>query len=713
MITYTDRLERIIAQISSGLYEKENSVRLVLLSFLAGESTFLLGEPGTAKSLIARRVSEAFVDPTEEEKEHGVIKFFDYLMSRFSQPDELFGPVSIRQLKDDNYERKTEYYLPKAQFAFLDEIWKANPAIQNALLTILNEHLFRNGKNLLRVPLLGFVSASNELPAQGQGLEAIFDRFLIRVLERPVQDEENFFNMISGKAEMTVSVDDRLSAEDMDIIRKQSESIRLSDESKCVISNVRKLLTLRNEEPNREDKEKYVISDRRWKKIAGLMRVSAYCNGRDETDLLDAMLIANCIWSTETQENEVRDIITKAIVREDIITSIEKKVQLFEDSIHKLFYIEKPIVENGNYKCENRNNGEIVWISTKKDDYYDKYLINNTSSNLSFDDKSYIYANSNDSFKVLFETKEIDDVKKLEAFTKEQDKQFDDIKGEINVYEKGLSEQLDYWRECSNVFVSKDLRQPVINALCHQKDVLESLLFKSKRIAGAYHIMLRKNEVPHTIKLCKTKEKSAKELEEKAIQAMISSSNPVTEKNESKVDCIVFNDKEGTALLIPDYKIDSIYKKCQFYDYKGGRRYSYTYNPDLMAVEERVYGHGAHSYNLCITVNRQAIKLIVEETNAKYSNLQSEINELLNNGRDQISKDPFLDDGIKKELVNQLNYKSYLPNATTHLEDINKYLEHKSNTKAKLDNIKEIISSNQSRDRNLLTLLRSMLGGDK
>jgi len=371
MITYTDRLERIIAQISSGLYEKENSVRLVLLSFLAGESTFLLGEPGTAKSLIARRVSEAFVDPTEEEKEHGVIKFFDYLMSRFSQPDELFGPVSIRQLKDDNYERKTEYYLPKAQFAFLDEIWKANPAIQNALLTILNEHLFRNGKNLLRVPLLGFVSASNELPAQGQGLEAIFDRFLIRVLERPVQDEENFFNMISGKAEMTVSVDDRLSAEDMDIIRKQSESIRLSDESKCVISNVRKLLTLRNEEPNREDKEKYVISDRRWKKIAGLMRVSAYCNGRDETDLLDAMLIANCIWSTETQENEVRDIITKAIVREDIITSIEKKVQLFEDSIHKLFYIEKPIVENGNYKCENRNNGEIVWISTKKDDYYD------------------------------------------------------------------------------------------------------------------------------------------------------------------------------------------------------------------------------------------------------------------------------------------------------------------------------------------------------
>lgn len=714
MATFTDRLERLIDQISLGLYEKENSIRLVLLSFLAGESTFLLGEPGTAKSLIARRVSEAFVDPSEEEKKQGIIKFFDYLMSRFSQPDELFGPVSIKQLKEDNYERKTDYYLPKAQFAFLDEIWKANPAIQNSLLTILNEHLFRNGKELMMVPLLGFVSASNELPTQGQGLEAIFDRFLIRLFERPVQEEVNFFNMISGKANMTISVNDRLSSKDVEMIRKQSEAIHLSEKTKSVISSVRRLLTLKNEEPNREDRDKYVISDRRWKKIASLMRVSAYCNGRIETDTLDAMLIANCIWSTENQENEVNDTLTKAIVCDSIITSMERKVQLFEDRTNFLFYKETPIEEDGKYKCENVNNSEIVWITKKRDNYYDKYLINGTRSTLSFDDQSYIYSNGSDSFKVLFEKEEIDDVKKLEAFTKEQDKQFDDIKGEINVYEKGLSEQLDYWRECSNVFVSKDLRQPVINALCHQKDVLESLLFKNKRIAGAYHIMLRKNEVPHTIKLCNTKEKSVKELEEKAIQAMISSSNPVTEKNESKEDCIVFNDKEGTTLLIPDYKIDSIYKKCQFYDHKGGRRYSYTYNPDLMAVEEReYYGYGAHSYNLCITVNRQAIKLIVEETNAKYSNLQSEINELLNNERDQISKDPFLDDGIKKELVNKLNYKSYLPNATTHLEDIKEYLVHKSNTKAKLDNIKEIISSNQSRDRNLLTLLRSMLGGDK
>ena len=693
MITYTDRLERIIAQISSGLYEKENSVRLVLLSFLAGESTFLLGEPGTAKSLIARRVSEAFVDPTEEEKEHGVIKFFDYLMSRFSQPDELFGPVSIRQLKDDNYERKTEYYLPKAQFAFLDEIWKANPAIQNALLTILNEHLFRNGKNLIRVPLLGFVSASNELPAQGQGLEAIFDRFLIRVLERPVQDEENFFNMVSGKADMTVCVDDRLSVEDMDIIRKQSESIRLSDESKCVISNIRKLLTLRNEEPNREDKEKYVISDRRWKKIARLMRVSAYCNGRDETDLLDAMLIANCIWSTETQENEVREILTKAIVREDVITSIEKKVQLFEDSLNKLFYKEIPIEEDGKYKCENSNNGTIVWISKEKNGYYDEYLIDDTRSNLSFDEESYIYSDGSVSFKVLFETKEIDDVEKLRAFTKEQDKQYEDLVKDFNECEKGIAEQLNYWRETNNIFIGRDARQRVINALCHHSDVLASLLKKVNGFVGRYHLMLRKSEIPFTLDLVKQKEETIKETEKEAMNNILCLFKPIIQKKGSK-DYIVFNDEKGSELLIPVEEINNIHESCEFYYYKNGLRYFYKYNADLMVVEERDYYRSHSCYNMFITVDRADIKRIVKGVDIEYDKLQSIIDKLLEDERNAINSDFHLDDE-RKELVTKLSYESFLPEAKNHLKDIMKILTLRKNYERKLFTLLHSIPSDE------------------
>lgn len=689
MKTINDRIERIIAQISSGLYEKENSVRLVFLSFLAGESTFLLGEPGTAKSLIARRVSEAFVDPSEEEKKQGVIKFFDYLMSRFSQPDELFGPVSIKQLKDDNYERKTEYYLPKAQFAFLDEIWKANPAIQNALLTILNEHLFRNGKNLISVPLIGFVSASNELPTAGQGLEAIFDRFLIRLLERPVQGEESFFDMISGKADMTVSVDNDilLSSEDIDSIRKQSETIRLSDISKTIISNVRKNLTLKNEEPNREDRDKYVISDRRWKKIANLMRVSAFCNQRNETDLLDTMLIANCIWSTEAQENEVYVIVTKAIVSDQYISSLEKKLQDFEDTINRLFYEDLPIIEEGKYKCKNESNGELVWISKKKDSYYDRYLLNDTRTDLSFDAEALVYSSDRASYKVLFERTEINDVNKLKEISQEQDKQYEDIIEHIAKYKKDIGKQLDYWREYPNVFITNVVRQPVINALCHQNDVLEALSSKLNALVGKYHIILRTHEIPQTKKAIKQKINTIKEIEHKTIERMISCFKPVVRKNESKEEFIVFKDDNGVELLIPVGNINDIFSDCGFPLYENGQRYYYQYDGDSLVINKiskYYYGDG-HKYDLCVTVNRSAINRIITETSNKYDSIQSEINELINKEKDLIKTDSFIEDGKKNELINKLTLN---PSSRTSLESIEQLFNAKQNKREIIDSLR-------------------------
>lgn len=157
---------------------------MAFLSSIAGESIFLLGLPGVGKSLIARRLKLAFRDA----------RSFEYLMSRFSTPDEIFGPVSISKLKDeDTYERLVEGYLPTADVVFLDEIWKAGPSIQNALLTVLNEKLFRNGDHELRLPLKGIISASNELPAQDEGLEALWDRYLIRIVVPPLISEKAFY----------------------------------------------------------------------------------------------------------------------------------------------------------------------------------------------------------------------------------------------------------------------------------------------------------------------------------------------------------------------------------------------------------------------------------------------------------------------------------------------------------------------------------------
>ena len=181
------RIENLLSAINKGIYEKETELSLSLLAALAGESIILLGPPGVAKSMVARRLKMAFKDA----------KSFEYLMSRFSTPDELFGPVSISKLKDeDKYERNIEGYLPDADVVFLDEIWKAGPAIQNTLLTVINEKLFRNGDSEIKLPLKLLLAASNELPAQGEGLEALWDRFIIRVECGNIKTEKEFNAML-------------------------------------------------------------------------------------------------------------------------------------------------------------------------------------------------------------------------------------------------------------------------------------------------------------------------------------------------------------------------------------------------------------------------------------------------------------------------------------------------------------------------------------
>ena len=177
------KVEQLLNGLCNGLYEREQAIKLALLSAIAGESIFLLGPPGVGKSLIARRLKYAFRDGTS----------FEYLMSKFSTPDEIFGPVSIKKLKEeDRYERQTENYLPSANIVFLDEIWKAGPAIQNALLTILNEKIYRNGGADYKVNIRGIITASNELPPASSSLDPIWDRFLIRLEMGNIRQFKNF-----------------------------------------------------------------------------------------------------------------------------------------------------------------------------------------------------------------------------------------------------------------------------------------------------------------------------------------------------------------------------------------------------------------------------------------------------------------------------------------------------------------------------------------
>ena len=183
-------VRELLKAMAEGVYEKEHILAMTLLSAVAGESIFLLGPPGTAKSLVARRLKMIFKDG----------RAFEYLMSRFSTPDEIFGPVSISLLKsEDRYERVVDGFLPSATVVFLDEVWKAGPSIQNALLTAINERIYQNGRTTLQLPMKALIAASNELPAENEGLEALWDRFLVRMVSNCIQSENVFYKMIRQK----------------------------------------------------------------------------------------------------------------------------------------------------------------------------------------------------------------------------------------------------------------------------------------------------------------------------------------------------------------------------------------------------------------------------------------------------------------------------------------------------------------------------------
>ena len=311
-VTMKKRIQEILAAMKADTFERDDAMALSLLSALSGESIFLLGLPGVGKSMMARRLKLAFKDA----------RVFEYLMSRFSTPDEIFGPVSISKLKDnDCYERVTAGYLPEAEVVFLDEIWKAGPAIQNSLLTALNERIFINGNREMKLPMKGIIAASNELPAKDEGLEALWDRFLIRYIVNPIDRKQNFIHLLESQPCATTPPKFKpLTESDFNSIQSKSKQVRMPGILLDLIYDIRVKLNNKIDEKDPVTGEslpeniKYYVSDRRWKKAVGVMRMSAFLNGREETDLSDLMLLSHMLWNDVESIPVVQQILFETIV---------------------------------------------------------------------------------------------------------------------------------------------------------------------------------------------------------------------------------------------------------------------------------------------------------------------------------------------------------------------------------------------------------------
>lgn len=280
-----ERLRGLLDALSANLIERDTEIRLSLLAALAGEHLLLLGPPGTAKSELARRLRHALRDA----------RYFERLLTRFSVPEELFGPLSIVALEQDRYERQTAGFLPEASIAFIDEVFKANSAILNALLTLLNEREFDNGSRRLRTPLVTVLAASNEVP-EDEAIAAFHDRFLLRCDVQPI-GAARFPELLALPDDIAITVPDacRFDHAELDALRRAAAAVELPAVVVELIADLR-AWTL---------EQGIAVTDRRWRKLAQLLRIAAHAHGRGQVDLWDCALLVYGVGETAAQRATV------------------------------------------------------------------------------------------------------------------------------------------------------------------------------------------------------------------------------------------------------------------------------------------------------------------------------------------------------------------------------------------------------------------------
>jgi MoxR-like ATPase len=295
-LSLAERLARVGRVLEDRFLGKAEAIRLLVVSMVAGEHALLVGPPGTAKSALVRTFARLL---------HA--RYFEYLLTRFTEPNEIFGPVDIAAFREGRYERRTEGMLPDAEIVFLDEVFKSNSAILNALLTLLNERRFTSGGRALASPLISAFGASNEVPSD-EALAAICDRFLLRIRSENL-DAYHFQDLLQKglEHELLVMHDDSLeplvTASELaelqcDLLRATAFREDFFSQYKGLVFQVRA--------------EGITLSDRRVVKLLKLFAASAFLDGRSEPNASDLFILKH-VWNAEDQAPILDAIVTPVV----------------------------------------------------------------------------------------------------------------------------------------------------------------------------------------------------------------------------------------------------------------------------------------------------------------------------------------------------------------------------------------------------------------
>ena len=267
------RLHSVRSSLRARFLERDHVIDLLLAALLARLHVFVLGPPGTAKSALASAVVSSIEGTTG----------FTWLMSKFTTPEDVFGPLSLQALQQGRFERLTTKKLPEAHVALLDEIFKSNSAILNACLTLMNERQFMNGTATIDCPLITLIGASNELP-DGDDLEALFDRFALRLVVPYIADPENVKRLLVDRNRLPVAT---MTIEELVTCQEEASAIDVPDALVDVLVDAVK--------PKLEA-QGVSASYRRWQQILRFLQAYAYLDGKDAVSVDHCDVLPDLLW---------------------------------------------------------------------------------------------------------------------------------------------------------------------------------------------------------------------------------------------------------------------------------------------------------------------------------------------------------------------------------------------------------------------------------
>ena len=288
-VTPQNKLQKIRDELQQMFLERTELIDGALAALLSAQHVMIVGPPGTAKSMLAdelcRRIEGA--------------AYFQWLLTKFTTPEELFGAVSLKALETDDYRRVTTNKLPEAHIAFLDEVFKASSSILNAILTIINERLFHNGRQVASVPLLTLFGASNELPEDDE-LLALYDRFLLRFVVGYINEDFRFLRMLQAKEPTERTT---LTLEELCQLQAEAQTLLIPTAVLRSLSDIRRELQKKN----------IIASDRRYRQSLSLLQALAYLNGRQAVSEADLFFLEHILWKEPSEQGEVHNVIHSLI----------------------------------------------------------------------------------------------------------------------------------------------------------------------------------------------------------------------------------------------------------------------------------------------------------------------------------------------------------------------------------------------------------------